>query len=77
VDRLRSELQPGRLPGQLRDRGQAQVRQPLRGLRDRRRDARAPRRRADRTALRARARRTAARVRAGRTAARVRAGRRG
>jgi len=64
VDRLRSELQPGRLPGQLRDRGQAQVRQPLRGLRDRRRDARAPRSRANRTALRGRARRTAARVRA-------------
>jgi uncharacterized membrane protein YgaE (UPF0421/DUF939 family) len=66
VDRLRSELQPGRLPGQLRDRGQAQVRQPLRGPRDRQRDARAPHSRANRIALRGRARRTAARVRAGR-----------
>jgi uncharacterized membrane protein YgaE (UPF0421/DUF939 family) len=55
VDRLRSELQPGRLPDQLGD--QARVRQPLRGMRDRRdrrRDARAPRGRGDRTALRGR-----------------------
>jgi uncharacterized membrane protein YgaE (UPF0421/DUF939 family) len=41
VDRLRSELQPGPLPGQIDDR--SQVRQPLQALRDRRRDARAPR----------------------------------
>jgi uncharacterized membrane protein YgaE (UPF0421/DUF939 family) len=34
VDRLRSELYPGRLPGQIDDR--SQVRQPLRALRDRR-----------------------------------------
>ena len=46
VDRLRSELQPGRLPGQIDDR--SQVRQPLRALRDRRREARAPRGRARR-----------------------------
>jgi uncharacterized membrane protein YgaE (UPF0421/DUF939 family) len=52
VDRLRSELQPGRLPGQIDDR--SQVRQPLRALRDRRRDARAPRGRAQRTAARVR-----------------------
>jgi len=52
VDRLRSELQPGRLPGQIHDRNQ--VRQPLRAMRDRRRDARAPRGRARRTAARVR-----------------------
>ncbi len=64
VDRLRSELQPGRLPDQLGD--QARVRQPLRGLRarrDRRQDGRAPRGRANRTTLRGRARHTAAQVR--------------
>jgi gas vesicle protein len=76
VDRLRSELQPGRLPGQIDDRGQ--VRQPLRALRDRRRDARTPRGRDARDSrgarggrgelrgrgeLGGRARRTAARVR--------------
>ena len=64
VDRLRSELQPGRLPGQIDDRNQ--VRQPLRALRDRRRDGRAPRGRDElrgRGELRGRARRTAVRVR--------------
>jgi uncharacterized membrane protein YgaE (UPF0421/DUF939 family) len=78
VDRLRSEIQAGQLPGQVghQDRAQARVRQPLQALRDRRRDARAPRGRANRTALRGRARRTAARVRAARVrAGRVRAGR--
>jgi hypothetical protein len=76
VDRLRSELQPGRLPGQIDDR--SQVRQPLRALRDRRRDARAP---SSRDELGGRARRTAARVRGervrGRVRARVRGARRG
>jgi uncharacterized membrane protein YgaE (UPF0421/DUF939 family) len=70
VDRLRSELQPGPLPGQIDDR--SQVRQPLQALRDRRRDARAPRgrdardshgARDSRSELGGRARRTAARVR--------------
>jgi uncharacterized membrane protein YgaE (UPF0421/DUF939 family) len=75
VDRLRSELQSGRLPDQKghQDRARVRVRQPLQTLRNRRRDARAPRGRANRTAFRGRARRTAARVRAGR----FRAGRRG
>jgi len=73
VDRLRSELQSGRLPDQMghQDQARARVRQPLQALRHRRRDARAPGGRVNRTALRGRAARTAARVRAGR----VRAGR--
>jgi len=81
VDRLRSELQPGRLPGQMSHQDQARVRQPIQALRHRRRDAPAPGSRANRTALRVRARRTAARVGAGRVpaagvrAAGVRAGR--
>jgi hypothetical protein len=66
VDRLRSELQPGRLPSQMGYRDQARVRQPLQALRHRRRDARTPGSRANRTALRVQARRTAGRVRAGR-----------
>jgi len=45
VDRLRAELKPGRLPGQIDDRNQ--VRQPLRALRDRHRDGPAPRGRSE------------------------------
>jgi uncharacterized membrane protein YgaE (UPF0421/DUF939 family) len=80
VDRLRSELQSGRLPNQTghQDQARVRVRPPLQALRSRRRDARAPRGRVNRTAFRGRARRTAARVRAGRVrAGRIRAGRRG
>jgi uncharacterized membrane protein YgaE (UPF0421/DUF939 family) len=68
VDRLRSELQSGRLPDQKghQDRARVRVRQPLQALRSRRRDARAPRGRVNQTAFRGRASRTAARVRAGR-----------
>jgi uncharacterized membrane protein YgaE (UPF0421/DUF939 family) len=81
VDRLRSELQPGRLPAQLSQQDQARVRQPIQALRHRRQDARAAGSRANRTALRVRAKRTAARVGAGRVpttgvrAASIRAGR--
>jgi uncharacterized membrane protein YgaE (UPF0421/DUF939 family) len=78
VDRLRSELQSGRWPDQMghQDQAEVRVRQPLQALRNRRRDARAPRGRVNRTALRGRARRTAAGVRAARLrAGRLRAGR--
>jgi uncharacterized membrane protein YgaE (UPF0421/DUF939 family) len=71
VDRLRSELQPGPLPGHAQ--AQAQVRQPLRAMRERHKDARdaragqdarsAPRRRLDPAARPGRARRTVRRVR--------------
>jgi uncharacterized membrane protein YgaE (UPF0421/DUF939 family) len=63
VNRLRSELQPGPLPGHAQ--AQAQVRQPLRALRERHIHAHpAPRLRPRRALVPGRARRTVSRVRA-------------